>query len=407
MQITCTNGSPIVDTLDHLPPLPLFIDYWYGGWGGINGRDQDESGIYHTLRLHGPSRIRHINLDLPPSILHKVVVLMDKHFSILEHLALSFTATIKNSHPLTLALPKAFQAPNLRHLTLPSISPPRRLRFLTSTVSLVTLELRNIQTSSYFGPKLLVARLQSLTQLEELSLEFSIPIPRPSTERELLGVQKTPVTLPSLKTLSFHGVGAYLESLVAQIRVPLLERLSIRLFNQIAFVLPHLFYLINITKLFKLSNARVGFHSSEVCVSTIHDHSSGRTAFSLRVMCNHLDWQVDCAAQICHALIPTLSGVEELTLSRSEVIPTEVRNGGIDSATWHDLLRPFIGVQRVYIADRFLEELSRALQADEVGSDPGFIPNLRSIHAGRNLFTSFIDTRQVVVRPVEFSLVVN
>jgi hypothetical protein len=24
MHILCTNGTPIVDTLDHLPPLPLF-----------------------------------------------------------------------------------------------------------------------------------------------------------------------------------------------------------------------------------------------------------------------------------------------------------------------------------------------------------------------------------------------
>jgi hypothetical protein len=64
----------------------------------------------------------------------------------------------ENSIPLT--LPKAFLAPNLRHLALPGISPPKRLRLLTSTVSLVTLKLSNIQTSSYFRPRLLVARLR-------------------------------------------------------------------------------------------------------------------------------------------------------------------------------------------------------------------------------------------------------
>jgi hypothetical protein len=52
--------------------------------------EQDELGIYHALRLH--DRVRHIHLDLPPSILHKVLVLMDEHFPILEHLSLSFTA---------------------------------------------------------------------------------------------------------------------------------------------------------------------------------------------------------------------------------------------------------------------------------------------------------------------------
>ena len=100
-----------------------------------------------------------------------------------------------------------------------------------------------------------MARLRSLPQLEELYIGFSIPIPRPSTERELLGEQGTPVTLPSLKNLRFKGVSAYLESLVAQIRAPLLEQLDITLFNQIAFALPHLSHLINITEGFKFPDS--------------------------------------------------------------------------------------------------------------------------------------------------------
>ena len=84
------------------------------------------------------------------------------------------------------------------------------------------------------------------------------------------------------------------------------------------------------------------------------------------------------------------------------MIPTEWQNGEIDGTTWHELLRSFIGVKELYIDDALLEELSRALQVDEVGLDPGFLPNLQSIHADDNLFTSFIDSRQVVGRPVQF-----
>ena len=84
-------------------------------------------------------------------------------------------------------------------------------------------------------------------------------------------------------------------------------------------------------------------------------------------------------------------------------MPIELRNGAIDSATWHDLLRSFIGVKWIHIDEALLEELSRALEADEVGSDPGFLPNLRSIHAEHNLFTSFIAARQVVGRPVTYT----
>ena len=397
VHIKCTNGSSIVGTLDHLPPLPLFVSY--DEWNA-KLTEQDELSIYHALRMHG--RVRHIDLNLHPFMLPKVVMLsMDEHFPILEHLSLSFTSlsvAIKNNLPLT--FPKGFLAPNLRHLALPSIIPLRRLRVLTSTVSLITLKLSDIQTSSYFRPRLLVARLRSLPLLEELTIEFSIPIPHPGTEKELLGENGALITLPSLKTLQFHGVGAYLESLVAQVSVPLLELLKIKLFNQIALVLPHLFYLINITKVFKLSRMRVEFHHDEVRISML-----GKAPFSLHVMCKPLDGQLDCAAQICHALIPTLSSVQNLSLSSYRETPIELRDGAVDSTKWHDLLRSFIGVKEldIYWYGLLLDELSCALQGDEVGSDPEFLPNLRSIRARLNLFTTFIRTRQVVGRPVHFS----
>ena len=72
------------------------------------------------------------------------------------------------------------------------------------------------------------------------------------------------------------------------------------------------------------------------------------------------------------------------------------------NTTWHELLRSFIKVKELYIDYRFMEEFSCALQLDELGSDPEFLPNLLSTSAARNLFTSFIDTHQVVGRPVQF-----
>jgi hypothetical protein len=404
VHIECTNTTSVVDTLDRLPPLPLVVDY--KTVHKISGvtilTEQDELGIYHALRLH--DRVRHIDLNLPPLILHKVLVLMDQHFLILEHLSLSFTT----SNDITPTLPESFLAPNLRHLALPSVSSPKQLRFLISTVSLVTLKLSDIKTPSYFCPKLLVARLRSLPHLKELSIEFSIPVPRPSAERELLDEQRTPVTLPSLTDLRFKGVGAYLEFLIAQIEVPLLERLWITLLNQIAFALPHLSHLINITEAFKFPRAVVGFNLNEVYVTTML-HGSGRSGwvergpFFLGVICEGLGERIDCAAQICHALIPALSGVERFALHCDHLyVPTELRSGAIDSTTWHKLLRSFIGLKELRMDYQFLEGLSRALQVDEVGSDPRFLPNLWRIVAPDNLFASFIYTRRVVGRPVQF-----
>ena len=408
MHIECTNFTPIVDTLDHLPPLPLFVRYDHLPSNFTTGVTEKDKllGTCHALRLYG--RVRHIELFLLPSTWHEVVALLDEQFPMLEHLQVAFSSLDPSKNSLPLTLPKAFLAPNLRHLALPSLSPPRRLRLLTSTVSLVTLALSNIQTSGYFRPRLLVARLRSLPLLEELFIGFSTPIPRPSTERKRLGEQGAPITLPSLKNFRFEGVSAYLESLIVQIRAPLLKRIWITLFNQIAFALPHSSRLINITEAFKLPFAVVCFDRGEVYLTTDfgpHRDSDTWGAFRFHVICTPLDWQIDCAAQICTALIPTLSCIENLRISHGhQDTPTELRNGGIDSATWHELLRSFIGLKELYItgSEPLLEELSRALQVDEVGSDPGLLPNLRSIHAKDNRFTSFIDGRRAVGRPVEF-----
>ncbi|KAH9054860.1 hypothetical protein EDB87DRAFT_1412376 [Lactarius vividus] len=399
MCIPCTNGAPILATLDHLPSLPLFVDYWYVA-EPIS--EQDKLGIYYALLQR--DRIRRINLHLPPLFLHKFLMLVDEPFPILEHLSLSFTA----DKITTLTLPKTFLAPNLRHLALFGIGLPKKLRFLSTTVSLVTLVLTNIRASGYFLPSQLVARLQSLPQLETLSIGFSIPIPRPRVERELLGKLGNPVMLPSLKNLAFRGVSTYLERLVAQISAPLLERLNVTLFNQIAFSLPHLSLFTNRTEGLKLPTAKVIFWRDAVYIST--DHYSTRQydgCFILRVMSKQLDWQIDCAAQICSALVPALSGVETLTLNfHEQMMPSEWQDGEIDGATWHQLLRSFTGVKKLCICSALSEELSRALEVEGTGSDPELLPGLQELvsdfegkHTDR-LFGSFVHARWVAGRPV-------
>ncbi|KAH8983456.1 hypothetical protein EDB92DRAFT_1574130 [Lactarius akahatsu] len=232
MHILCTNGSPVLNTLAHLPSLPLVIDY-QDETGTMGAKD--ELGMSQALQLR--DRVRRIVLSIPPASLHKLIVLMDDSYPILEHLCLSSTAKGADAD---LIIPRTFVAPNLCHLDLLGISLPTKLPPLSSTVALVTLTLTNVQSSGYFLPKHLVTRLRFLPQLEELSVGFSIPIPRPSAESELWNAPEPPVTLPVLKRLTFRGVSAYLESLVAQISTPLLEHLGITVFNQVAFTLPHL-----------------------------------------------------------------------------------------------------------------------------------------------------------------------
>ena len=92
----------------HLPLLPLFVHYHCSRRYAPTVLEQDELVIHDTLRLHG--RIRHIKLDLPPSILRKALALMDGNFPILEHLYLSSPFSANSGDRLPLTLPNAFIA---------------------------------------------------------------------------------------------------------------------------------------------------------------------------------------------------------------------------------------------------------------------------------------------------------
>ena len=58
---------------------------------------------------------------------------------------------------------------------------------------------------------------------------------------------------------------------------------------------------------------------------------------------------------------------------------TESHTSEVDSATLHDLLRPFIGAKGLCICLPLPQELSCALQGDDLGSDPGFILGLQEL----------------------------
>ena len=73
---------------------------------------QDELALCHALLLW--DRVRHIELHLPPSILHKILMVMDEPFPMLEHLSIASST----EEDTKLVLPKTFLAPKF---TPPSI----------------------------------------------------------------------------------------------------------------------------------------------------------------------------------------------------------------------------------------------------------------------------------------------
>ncbi|KAF8259187.1 hypothetical protein EI94DRAFT_1790633 [Lactarius quietus] len=308
-------------------------------------------------------------------------------------------------------LPKNFLAPNLRSIILVGVDIPKRLSLLSSTFSLVTLKLVGVQASDHLFPRKLVSRLRSLPQLENLVIDFCDDMPRPGAGSEAFGAPGTPVTLPCLKDLKFIGFSAGLECLVAQIRTPLLEWLAVTLFYQDSFELPHLIHFIKITEGLKaLPTGEISFRYEGVFVSMDQHRTQWDIGqLILDVMCYRLGQQIFSAVQICRALIPVLSGVERLRLGL-DFGKTMEGAREIDSIMWHELLRPFTAAKELRISPELSEELSSALQEDDVGSDPGFLPDLQDLVSdffwkdADAPFDSFIHARRVAGRLVHPTL---
>jgi hypothetical protein len=217
------------------------------------------------------------------------------------------------------------------------------------------------------------------------------------------------VTLPNLNRLVFRGVSAYLESLVAQIRAPRLQALDITLFNQLTFAIPHLSHFTNTVQELKLPIAKIFFDCETVSLGMESDRARGDgfRYLSLHVTCKPFDWQIDCAAQSCSALMPVLSSAEQLILGSDTERRTTWPNGAVDGVTWLELLRPFIGARELTIHGSVLAwELSRALHLDDSdiqGLDPNLLLALSwLVHEAHieHTYTPFNGNRQNAARRV-------
>ena len=397
MCLLLTNSSPSIDSLIHLPPLPLVIDY-SDGTRTISRKDEDN--ISFGLQQHG--RARRVVLQAPSSSLRIWVELMNKHFPRLGDLSLSST-TIEERNPM---LPEPLQAPSLRRLALHGISLPTGLPLLSSAIFLSTLTLTRIGASCYFPPGHLVTQLQGLPHLEELSIGFSIPIPLPSSEKELLPAPIPPVILPTLRLLTFLGVDVYLDNLVSQINTPRLERLTLTLFFDLVFNLANLTEFIHRTDGFVCLVARVTFKKDGafINVGTYEEQDIGK--LSLRVNCEPLDWQIDSATQICSALGNVLSTVEELTLDLdAEEMPSDWEDA-LDNMLGYELLLPFVGVKTLHIGSSLVLELSQTLRTVPEELVLELLPELQNLEVEleidptKNPFSGFVEMREHVGRPV-------
>ena len=401
LHLTINNSPRSVDTLSHLPPLPLVIEYSNPTSWTISRRDEDN--IRLGLLQHG--RVCQIYLWAPSSALRIWLESMNRLYPRLECLCLSLWPTaIDVTNPM---LPETLQAPDLRYLELDGVGLPKGLPLLSSAIALSSLSLMGIRACCYFPPVDLVTQLQGLPHLEELSIGFAIPIPLPSSEGDLLPFPIPPVTLPSLRRLTFRGVDVFLDNLVAQINAPLLEQLTVTLFFSITFTLMNLAKFISKIEGFECPAALIFFKRDCVMIGAGHDEQRRSEKLNLRVNCQCPDWHFDSAAQICKALGKFMSTVEDLKLAfRSYQSPSDWENTR-DDMLWNDILFPFLGVKKL----RIYEPVPQALESVIGGLVPELLPKLQELqveaglereysHRIKKAFSVFAENRRSVGRPV-------
>ena len=401
LQLRCTFGTRVVDMINQFPTFPLVLDYgprllktWTLG---------DEEGLLSALQHL--SRASDIMLSAPQSTLEEVTAVMVEPAPRLEHLTL-------HSQSAEFVLPKGFlggDAPQLRYLILTGVSLAALCPLLPSATSLVSLVFERIPSSAYFPPDSLVAHTRAMPHLQTLSIGFLSTFPRPGfgTERFLPRGHIARVELPALTQLIYRGVSAYIESLLAQIRTPLIRDVDVTLFNQLTLTIPRVRAFIRDLETFRPSRARIDFTETSAHIIVSAPQPSESPDVSLSISCARLDFQVSAMAQICSGLFGTSTGtgigvgagatatalllpvVEELMLGFH---PGELREEQrdediVDTALWRALLASFQYARTLRVHAALAADLSRALQpadgpVDEdpkLESEPLLLSELRTV----------------------------
>ncbi|KAI9454083.1 hypothetical protein F5148DRAFT_1327377 [Russula earlei] len=307
---------------------------------------------------------------------------MGEQFPILERL---FIWSRKGDDTgFELMLPKTFQAPNLRGLALSGVTLPLESPLLTTTVGLSILVLESVLSPSYLPPGYLLARLSSMTQLQDTFPRLSPPpVPNRLIEGQLSHTQAmTHVNLPNLRALFFRGVSSLSTSHTFLRFTDTLEE-------------P------------RFTAALLIFYRSEVALLSVAPRrEEDRVPFRVQIHCTRLDWQVAAATQVFRAFSPILSVVENLTLHHyvEDTYPQPLDD--VDPSQWRELLRIFHNVKTLSVADGLVGELSRSLQSGDEETSLELLPELQELRysgkdaAADDAFSPFVRARHISGRPL-------
>ena len=365
LRLYCTAKTPVRDTLDIWPPLPLVVD-------DIAGPTEDMDNVVAALERR--DRVDIIRLTgVNGSSFEKVFAAMQEPF-----LELMFLQLWSNEE-LVPIVPDSFlgrSAPRLTFLYMRGIPFPGLPKLLLSATNLVHLHLFDIPHSGYISPDAVVTALSALTSLESLELGFQSPRSHPD-QASRRPPPPTRTVLPSLTRIWFKGVCEYLDDLVAQIDAPQLNSLHITFFNDIVFDAPQFIQFINCTPtLNAVENAHVVFGHDKAIINSSPRYES---RYEVGISCRELDWQVSSLEQLCASHLPPLSTLEDLYIYERLYGRQPDWQDNIENTLWLDLLHRFSTVKNLYLSKEFAPRIVAALQELVGGRMTEVLPTLQNI----------------------------
>jgi hypothetical protein len=356
LRLFCTPGTPVRDTLDIWPALPLIIR------GHVAS-----SGMDNIIAALGQSnRACQVTLfGLVERQLEQILAAMQVPFPQLTHLELLQGETLP-------VIPESFldrSAPRLRHFELHGIPFPGLPKLLLSATHLVELWLFDIPHSGYISPEAIVALLSALSRLKSLFLEFESPQSGPDHETPPSSKRSV---IPALNYFRFKGFVEYLEDLVTAIDTPQLQNMGITFFNEVVFNTPRLTQFINRTIKLGKRDATVEFYDNVTSVRL------SPAILDITVSCREPDRQLSSIGQVCNSSSNPLLTVEDLYFEH-QYQQLVWMNDAIENTLWLQLLLPFTAVKNLFLSKEFAPGIATALQELVGGRITEVLPSLQNI----------------------------
>ena len=346
LQIPCTHGTPVRESLDIWPPLPITIQYHYGKYF----TPSDANNL--VAALDNPGRLRRVDLYLTRAQLAEVATAMQQPLPTLTHL--SWQSVDVNASPFSDGF-LGGSTPCLQDLHLDGIVYPALPALLLSARGLVYLSLGNIPPSGYISPESLVACLAALPKLKSFDIEYLSATSHPHLPPVMRSL------LPALTSFGFHGHSEYLEDLVSLIDSPRLNRLDVDYSTRFSVQFPQLFKFIDRSEdpnLSVIKHADVIFSHYSVDLEAYPCLESSRdsTRVIISIECKKIESQLCHISQVFSQPSTMLSRVVHLKLIQCAA-DVEYH---IDE--WLNLLHQFSRVRTLYVSQGFSECIALALE---------------------------------------------